>query len=317
MLSKSKKSDIAYITTLLNAISPKIYKEFMTAVKKLRSQQVVSEIVRLIEIGQFTSAFDIIEKTITGFASSTILMYSLVGQSAAKEISELLNIEINFNIANDRAVRLMQSTRLRLVSDISSDQRQAIRSILTTGIAQGLNPKESAKDLSLMLGLSARQVEQVKNYRRILELNSAESLTRSLRDRRFDRTIENSLDTGVALTTSQIDRMVNRYAERQLDYRARVIARTESLRVVHEGNEEMFNQAVDAGDISPLEIKREWVTAADERVRGSHASMHGQIRPFGQPFISGDGNGLRYPGDIAARPSEVINCRCVVITTLK
>lgn len=56
----------------------------------------------------------------------------------------------------------------------------------------------------------------------------------------------------------------------------------------------------------------QWWTAEDERVRTTHADMHGQIVKVGHPFS----NGLIRPGDTNGDPSEFINCRCRVVPFL-
>lgn len=55
---------------------------------------------------------------------------------------------------------------------------------------------------------------------------------------------------------------------------------------------------------------RLWITQQDDRVRASHIPMQGQCRPYGQAFVSGAGNYIRYPGDGDAPISEIILCRC-------
>ena len=65
------------------------------------------------------------------------------------------------------------------------------------------------------------------------------------------------------------------------------------------------------------DVEGVWHTAADERVRPSHQYMHLQRRPLGEPFLSGDGNLLEYPGDRRAPAEDVIRCRCVVARELK
>ena len=54
---------------------------------------------------------------------------------------------------------------------------------------------------------------------------------------------------------------------------------------------------------------RQWITAEDDRVRDSHAEMHGQIVRSGDPYS----NGLMYPGDMSGDIEEWINCRCVEV----
>lgn len=58
-----------------------------------------------------------------------------------------------------------------------------------------------------------------------------------------------------------------------------------------------------------------WYTAQDERVRGSHANMHGEIVRVGEPFS----NGLYYPGDRSGGRDTIkewINCRCRTVPFL-
>lgn len=58
-----------------------------------------------------------------------------------------------------------------------------------------------------------------------------------------------------------------------------------------------------------------WYTALDERVRGSHSNIHGEIVRVGEPFS----NGLYYPGDRSGGQSTIkewINCRCRTIPFL-
>jgi SPP1 gp7 family putative phage head morphogenesis protein len=56
--------------------------------------------------------------------------------------------------------------------------------------------------------------------------------------------------------------------------------------------------------------KHEWLTAQDEKVRLSHQQMNHAIVNVGDPFPV---TGLRFPLDPEGAPSEVINCRCIVL----
>ena len=58
-----------------------------------------------------------------------------------------------------------------------------------------------------------------------------------------------------------------------------------------------------------------WYTAEDERVRSSHADIHGEIVRVGEPFS----NGLYYPGDRSGGRDTIkewINCRCRTVPFL-
>lgn len=57
-----------------------------------------------------------------------------------------------------------------------------------------------------------------------------------------------------------------------------------------------------------IDIKKEWLSAHDGRVRDSHAVLNGQIRNIDEAFD----NGLMYPADPGGIPAEVYNCRCTL-----
>lgn len=314
---KAEQSDKDFIYALLAAIEPKLYEAFVQAMNQLKDEALIEDLARLIQNGDIDSALSLVQRTVGNFATDVVGFYSMAGVATADSISRLLTVRVTFDQTNYRAVRMMQAAKLRLIQGLNEDQRAVLRATLTAGVTRGTNPKQQARELTSLLGLNVKQVEAVDNYRRLLEMNSAAVLSRNLRDHRFDPTIETALRTGKGLTNDQIERMVNAYASRQLTYRAQMVARTETMRAVHEASEEAFRQAIDAGDIDAKKLKREWVTARDERVRGSHKSMNGQIRDMDKPFVSGDGYSLRYPGDYNAPASEVIHCRCVVVTTFK
>lgn len=50
-----------------------------------------------------------------------------------------------------------------------------------------------------------------------------------------------------------------------------------------------------------------WVTAGDERVRGTHRALDGLTVKIGESFA----NGCRHPSDPSGPAGEIINCRCV------
>lgn len=59
----------------------------------------------------------------------------------------------------------------------------------------------------------------------------------------------------------------------------------------------------------------QWISFSDERSRSSHYELDSKIVPIGNSFKSDIT--LRYPGDMAAPPEEVIGCRCFTIPIRK
>lgn len=162
----------------------------------------------------------------------------------------------------------------------------------------------------------------MRNYERQLRELDRGALARELRDSRFDRTVRGAINRGEPLTQGQIDKMVARYRQRALKLRSQTIARTEGLRVAHEGVDEMYRQAIESGQLQGDQLIRIWRTALNERVRDfstgaqtSHRTMHGQKRLVGESFVSGGGNLTLNPGAFGVA-LEDINCRCLVSTRI-
>jgi hypothetical protein len=283
----------------------------------MRQEGSLATLAELLATNRISEALEVVEAAIGRFAGATNTVFIGAGESTAGFIGGALNVIIDFDQVNTRAVNIMRQNRFRLVTQFTQDQARATRAALVDGITRGLNPLDQARNFRSSIGLTERQVEAVNNYRRLLRSNSSESLTRQLRDRRFDGSVRRSISTGEALSDAQIDRMVGRYNERSLVFRSEVIARTEALRAVHEGSDEMFAQAFESGDLNPEQVIQQWLTASDGLVREpAHTFMHLQERRVGVPFDSGIGNQLRFPGDASAPAKDVVMCRCVVTTRI-
>lgn len=311
-----KQTDSASrLENLISRFDADFSRSFLMLINAIKDDLILTDLATLIEAGQIEEAINVIETQLSRFSGVIISGIVASGQDTAEFINDVLRVVVSFDQTNFRAVDEMRNARLRLISGLTSVQRDAIRETLVEGIRTGLNPLDQARGVIRSIGLTARQVQTVNTFRRLLQEGSAEALRRELRDRRFDPLIRRAI-AGEALTQDQIDRMVQRYSERLLAFRARTIARTESLRAVHQGNELMYAQAVESGVLDPTRLVREWLTSRDSRVRDSHDGMNGQKQLFGQPFISDVGNRLRYPGDPGAPASETIQCRCVAVTTL-
>lgn len=313
------------IERLLNSVEPELRKSFLEVVSTIQDSLLLSQLERLLESGDIETAFSIITSVaallgsayVDHFIASANQTASFIEQAvnrfrrAEPEIHGIGELVVGFDQTNESAVLAMRENRLRLIRGFTDSQRQLLAQVLTDGIQQGQNPREIARRFRSYIGLTARQAAAVDHYRRLLESGSAAALSRELRDRRFDRTVRRSVSGEAALTGEQIDRMVERYRQRSLALRAETIARTEALRSVHQGADAMYQQAFDTGVLQPGQVVYEWQTAADSRVRDpAHTAMHNQQRPAGEPFVSGLGNRLLYPGDPNAPGSETINCRC-------
>lgn len=115
-----------------------------------------------------------------------------------------------------------------------------------------------------------------------------------------------SLGESIPLITDRINNVFNQ-AEKN---RSVMIARTE----VH--------NAVNVGTFATYKVagitQKEWLAVLDERVRNWHSTIDGQIQNIDDPFITGQGNRLMFPGDpTSGVASEIINCRCAVAAVIE
>lgn len=86
--------------------------------------------------------------------------------------------------------------------------------------------------------------------------------------------------------------------------RGALIARTETHGAANYG-------ADGAARATGLDVRKEWVAAADERTRTAHKDADGQVVPIDQPFRVG-GELLMFPGDPSGSGANIINCRCAI-----
>lgn len=289
---------------------------FELAVGVLVNAQTLETLADLLEQGLFEEALSTLEdagRVLGGQYGASLVT---AAQNTATWLStSALTVTVAFDVANTRAVSRVQQNQLRIIRDFTEEQRRATRAALAIGTERGLNPRDQARMFRGSIGLTERQVRAVERYRELLERGSLEALQRELRDRRFDRTVRAARSRGEPLTAAQVDRMVEAYRRRYLRFRSETIARTEALRAVHEGVEEMYEQAIDAGQFSADQLTRTWRTAQDNRVRDSHVSLNGLDRPLGQTW-PGDEGPLRFPGDPQAPARETVQCRCVIVNRI-
>ena len=285
----------------------------------------IEEVMALLEQGRHEEAIQLAGQAggiriADAIAAAYVTAGRKTNERLEYEIGAVANVQltIGFDQSHDRAVAYMQNDRLRLITEFTDQMRDATRAALTDGIERGLNPVAQARQFRDSIGLTEFQERSVHNFRDALNNAStrpSDALGRDLRDRRFDPSIRRAADSKIPLTDVHKDRMVARYRERLLDFRTRMIARTEALRATHAGIHESFRQAVDGGHLSEDEIKRAWDATRDRRTRFDHAAVHGQERGLNEDFLVG-GSFMRYPCDPKAPARQVVQCRCGIDTTI-
>ena len=208
----------------------------------------------------------------------------------------------------------VKAHRDALVAEIRTSTEDGLSEAVQAAVRAHIPPNQIISVLRDTVGLTPRQSLAVLNYRLALE-EGASSLDRALddqawllRDHRFDGTIQRIAD-GEPVDQETIDRMVARYSERQIGFRARMIARTETLRVANAGARSNWLNAVADGVVPESSIVRYWRAALDERTCPVCISI---------PLLNPHGVGLNEPFESIDGPvMEPIEdthpmCRCTI-----
>lgn len=309
------------LADLIDQLDGRIANVFRTAIASLKDDVDLNELADLIAQGRVNEALDKLQHAAEALGAATNVAFVTSGQSTAQFLTAAGVGRVVFDQVNYRAVEAMQANTLSLIREFTAEQVRATQAALVSGVTAGINPRAQARNFRDSIGLTENQWGDVDRYRTVLESvgtndQSAEAdLTRALSDGRNDRTVLAAARAGRKLPQAKIDQTIERYIARKIKYRAEVIGRTEALRAVHQGNEEMYRQAIEAGDLNAAQLTRKWVTRIDGRERLTHEILNDQVRGYGEPWTTIHGT-IKFPGDPEAAAAETCNCRCALATRI-
>jgi len=138
-----------------------------------------------------------------------------------------------FSGLNPEAEAAAKAQTHKLIVSISEETRANIRNLIARSIRDGIAPRDAAKMIQGMVGLTQRQGQATMNYR--------ETLVKQ------------------GLTSKRIEILTQRYADKQLRSRAEMIARTETMRALNDGQKSAWVQAQREGLLGP-DARKEWMT---------------------------------------------------------
>jgi hypothetical protein len=318
---------------LLERFGPQIAGAFRAAIDDLRSNAEVQRVIAALELGDIERAIQALHIDGAAFGQLQDALqqaYAAGGQAGIEAMPSRgpdgTALVIRFSARNPRAEAWLRGHSSTLVTEIVEDQRQAVRQHLTTRMAEGANPRTTALDIvgrvsrvtgkreAGLIGLTEQQAGWVRSYEADLAgVPTAKSLDKTLRDRRFDRTVRKAIAAGEPVPAETRQKMVAAYRNRALRLRGETIGRVEAMSALQNAKRESFRQAVESGKIAEDEIERTWRSARDLRVRDTHAILDGQKeRGLSRPFVSASGARMLHPMDtsLGAGASEIVGCRC-------
>lgn len=175
-------------------------------------------------------------------------------------------INFRFDAKHPESIAWAEHHAAELVTQIGDDTRDAIRLIVVRGFDEGTPPRPLARLIREGIGLTERDAGAVMNRRaELIEADDPDAEEKALA-----------------------------YEDKLLNRRAETIARTESIRAAHEGQQMRWEQAIENGLLTGDEEK---VWIASEDACDICLDLDGQTVPILAEFPDGD-------------PPRHPNCRC-------
>jgi len=188
------------------------------------------------------------------------------------------------------------------------DYKHEIRDILTDLYARTTETMAGlVRDSAKSIGIQVETKEDDEVLERLLDLFRAFALDQAT-------TIAETMKEEVALAIkplvaegageAEIGRAIRKRVDGLAPWQAKRIARTETLMASSQAQAEVIR---DMPDMPPM--AKEWDSSRDSRTRKAHRGVEPVLE---RERFSVGGDLMRWPGDSAGGPENVINCRCTV-----
>jgi hypothetical protein len=181
-----------------------------------------------------------------------------------------------FDVLNPKVIEAIRELDSRVINTLKDEIRETVKAFVENGIRDGKNPKEIARDLRPVVGMSPTQADNALKFQAKLEAKG--------------------------LPAAKIERQVATYRRKAVALNAETNARTATVDSLKLGQHLTWQDAADKGIVDLALLDKTWVTVGDDRVRLEHQLMAGQTVPFENAFS----NGEEIPGE------STFNCRCIL-----
>jgi len=322
------------VEQLVSEWAPKLRAAFIEAIDDITSNIVLRRIVERLERGDINGAInamnldpaafrpldEVIRTAFNGGGVATVDQFPTLRDPSGHRIV------VRWDARNIAAEQWLRDHSATLITGIVQDQQTAIRTALETGLSRGDNPTKTALNVvgrvsnitgkreGGTIGLTATQSEYVALARQ--ELLSGEPdqlrhyLSRTRRDRRFDKTVLAAIEAGKPVSAAMVDRITGRYADSLLKLRADTIGLHETFAALGASKDIAFRQQIEKGSLQAQQVTKGWKHTPQEHGRMQHIAMQGQVVPFDQSFTAPDGTAIPYPHAPGVPTRHALGCKC-------
>jgi Mlc titration factor MtfA (ptsG expression regulator) len=287
--------------------------QWMQAVAKTATPRVRSEIEAAMKSRQLQKAVDVASvawesatRTLKAQIAKEVLSIEAKSFTAA---SGAAAINQSFNLTNAAALRYAETRSSAFAKTLNRDTRAALKEVVTRSFADGVPPREAARQLQQMIGLAPRDAKAIANFRIQLEKISERNLS-ALSKTAMDRIkrSDQRLFSTKSMDGDRQARMVDAYRARLMRERAMTLVRTETMAAANEGQMVAWRDAARRGqlDRKGKVPKKQWIVTPDDRLCPVCKPMAEQTRRLDELFTS------PYNGVSVQNPPIHWMCRCAM-----
>ena len=318
-VEKSQKQDIAERLEASAHESAVLIKAKLVSINEtVRGKLDVGEIEALIEAGNLAAVKDKVSEAQDGAYSAMSLALAAALSSAAAtatDIAQAMIGDVAFDLFSPALTKDMQDNLNDLVARMIGANEKMADNVLRQVITLGLPASVAAARIVRGIGITAQFEQAIATYEKSLAEGTRAALRRALQDETIDAKTLAAIESGKALTAAQIAALVSAYEGRSRDSRADSVAGDQATGLTNLAQESLWSQAVAAGIVTMVSLKRFWVHMHDARVRDAHRGIpllnSGGVG-MNEPFISSLGPIMR-PHDPRASIANTRNCRCFTV----
>jgi len=213
-------------------------------------------------------------------------------------------VKLGIDLSNPRIADAMVTMNSRATAQLTKDAAETMRQVVKTGMEAGKGSKAIAKTLRDSIGLAPNQEQAVRHFEEMLRAGDRTALSRALRDKRYDATLNRLLGPGgKGLSEAQIKTMGDAYRRKMVAFNANTQARTLANDAQRAGQRLAWEDAIGKGVVDRANLWKQRVSMRDGKVRDEHVEWDGEVRRFDELYSS---------GEMVVGESE-FGCRCFEI----
>ncbi len=193
-----------------------------------------------------------------------------------------------FNFLDPIVVEGIRNLENSALDTLTFNVKETVRAFVENGMRDGKNPRDVARQMRKVVDIAPHQERYVANLERELRSLSKGALSRELRDRQFDPTIERAIKSGKPLTEEQIEKIVSAYRRRFAAHNTEVVTRQATIDAYRLSRRLTWEEAISNGYVDGDHLFKRWVHSDGVQYpRPEHVALNGTVVPFNQPYPTG------------------------------